>query len=130
MRSICRRTTNVRNGSSFPQLKVPGSLFPELSAATARPTVGAITTRAKLHLISYVVVHNGGRKQDQRPFATVAASVTGDAILQERREHVAREARALEACYGSPQSADERDFWQGGSRMRAPRLRCIYWRGD
>ena len=99
-------------------------------AGAARPAMGAIIIRAKLRLISYIVVHNGGCKQDKRPFATVGASVTGDAILQGRREHVAHEARALEAWCGSPRSGGERDFWQDGSRMWGPLLRCIYRPGD
>ena len=94
------------------------------------PSHGCDHQRAELHLISYIVVHNGGRKRDQRPFATIGTSVTGDAILQGRREHVAREARALEACCGSPRSGGERDFWQDGSRMWGPPLRCIYRPGD
>ena len=72
--------------------------------------MGAVTIRAKPRLIFNVVMHNGGRKKDQRPLATLAASVTGDAILRERREYVVHEARALEACHGSPQSGGERDF--------------------
>src|SRR5207244_769431 len=59
-----------------------------------------------------------------------SASVTGDAILRQRREHGAHEAHAPAAWHGSRRSDGGREFWQGGSQVQPLLLRCIYSRGD